>query len=537
MDPHGIPFIEIPHTPALFSDFLYRFARVQKFYAHDPFDTVSYAAAARAVALEPERRQAVADVLAAQNRRFGAGGDTLENIERLREARTVAVVTGQQTGLFGGPAFSAYKALSAVRLADQLTREGLPAVPVFWLASEDHDFAEVNHCWLLDAQQELVALRDTSEPPAHTPVGRVAFDRSIETLQSRAASLWPAGAAEAQRLLAGYVAGKSYAEAFARLFLGLFAGCGLVVLDPLDAKLHAQAQPLLRRALEEAEGLRALVRARDRELEQAGYHVQVRLRENATLLFLFHNGRREPLRRRANGEFLAGQARKPLGELLEELDAAPESFSPNVLLRPIVQDWLLPTAAYVAGPNEIAYFAQASALYEKLLGRMPVIVPRASLTLVEPKVARIMKKYQLSLPALFHGQERLRERLAERHLPRGLARRLAAMESRLDKMLAEAKKEVKQLDSTLAGAADTSRRKMLYQFEKLRRKAAHAQAERTEILERHLVALTNALYPEGGLQERHMSFLSFVARHGLPLVDRLLQEATVPAREHQVIFL
>ncbi|MGH8631373.1 MAG: bacillithiol biosynthesis protein BshC, partial [Burkholderiales bacterium] len=265
--------------------------------------------------------------------------------------------------------------------------------------------------------------------------------------------------------------------------------------------------------------------------------VQVRLRENATLLFLTLNGRRLPMRRRGSVFSLPGEGERSLAELLELLEREPERFSPNVLLRPLVQDSLLPTVAYVAGPNEIAYFAQASVLYDKLLGRMPVIVPRVSLTLAEPKIQRLLQRYELGLKDFFHGREPLRAILAERHLPPRLLRRLERAQAQIEKLLSEAAGELKQLDPTLEGAAGTSQRKMLYQLEKLRHKAARAQAERTEIIGRHLDMLSNSLCPHRELQERRLNFLSFVARHGQELVDRLFEQVSFPCRDHQVIFL
>ncbi len=538
MEPHCIPFSEIPHTTPLFADYLYHFSRLERFFALDPFRPESFQAAARALSLEEARRTAVADVLAEQNEIFAGDLRTQENIRRLREGRVGAVVTGQQVGLFGGPAYSVYKALTAIRLAEKLTTEGLPAVPVYWLASEDHDFAEVNHSEFLDAQQQLVALADSSAPPADTPIGRITFSAGVDTLRRDVERLWPAGrATEAESLLRGYAPGANYAHAFGRLMQRLFAGRGLVVLDPLHPMLHALGRGLFRQALEGAEGLDALGRSQDGKLEKAGYHVQVRLRKDATLLFLTVDGRRLPLRRRGSGFFLPGQGERSLADLLDLLEREPERFSPNVLLRPLVQDSLLPTVAYVAGPNEIAYFAQASALYDKLLGRMPVIVPRVSLTLVEPKTHRLLQRYKLGLKDFFHGREPVHTRLAERHLPPRLLRRLDRAQAQMEKLLSEAAGELKRLDPTLEGAADTSRRKMLYQLDKLRRKAARAQAERTEIIGRHLDALSNSLCPNRELQERRLNFLSFVARHGEELVGRLFEQVNFPCRDHQVIFL
>ncbi len=538
MGEHCIPFTGIPQTSALYREYLYSFEKVAGFYPHNPFEPGSFTAAAKEIARETSRWRAVADALAEQNRGWGAGSEVLENIARLGEGKALAVVTGQQVGLFGGPCYSVYKALTAIALAEGLTAAGTAAVPVFWLASEDHDFVEVNHCLLLDAHDELVALKDEASHADGLPVGRIAFGGSIAGLRQRVAGLWPReSAAEAEELLAGYVPGATYADAFARLFTQLFAGRGLIILNPLNAALHSLSAPLFRRVLEEAEPLHAAIRARDKELEKAGYHAQVHLRDNATLLFASVNGKRVPLRRHGGNFHLTGKGEQAAAALLTQLESEPESFSANVLLRPVMQDWLLPTVAYVAGPHEAAYFAQASVLYEKLLGRMPVIVPRTSLTLVPPKVQRVLAKHKLSVADCWHAPEHLGVLLAYRRIPRRLAGRLERTQARLEKMLAETADGVKQLDPTLEGAVENSRRKMLYQLEKIRRKAARAQAEREAIIGRHAQVLSHWLYPERDLQERRVSFLSFVAQQGRGLVERLLGEVKPPCRDHQVVFL
>ncbi len=538
MGANTIPFTDVPQTSALYRDYLYHFEKVSSFYPHNPVEPASFSAAAKQIAADKTRWRAVADALTTQNRAWGAGSDVQENIARLGEGKALAVVTGQQVGLFGGPCYSVYKALTAIRLAETLTSGGTPAVPVFWLASEDHDFAEVNHCLLLDAHDQLVALKDEASHADSLPVGRITFGDSIEALRQRVAALWPReSAGEAEELLAGYAPRVTYADAFARLFARLFAGRGLIILNPLDAALHSLSAALFRRVLEEAEPLDAAIRARDKELEKAGYHAQVHLRDNATLLFASVNGRRVPLRRRGSNFHLTGKGEQSAAALRAQLESEPESFSANVLLRPVMQDWLLPTVAYVAGPHEAAYFAQASVLYDKLLGRMPVIVPRTSLTLVPPKVQRVLAKYKLSVADCWHAPEHLGVRLAERRLPRRLAGRLDRAQAGLEKMLAETADEVKQLDPTLEGAVENSRRKMLYQLEKIRRKAARAQAEREAIIGRHAQVLSHWLYPERDLQERRVSFLSFVAQQGKPVVERLLGEVKPPCRDHQVVFL
>jgi bacillithiol biosynthesis cysteine-adding enzyme BshC len=538
MESHRIPFAEIPRTSPLFADYLHNFQRVGAFYSYDPFQQESFSQAAREISLDQVRRTTVADVLANQNEEAGAGPETQENIARLRCGQALAVVTGQQVGLFGGPAYSVYKALTAIKLARKLTAQGIESVPVFWLASEDHDFEEVNHATFLEDGGGLLTLRDSASPQKDAPVGQVSFGSSIEELRRQLDDLWPSELKdEPRRLLAGYVLGRGYADAFARLFLQLFADQGLIILDPLHPTFHALSRPLYRRALEQDGRLQSLIRERSRELDRQGYHVQVRPKDSSTLLFFILDGRRLPVRRRGSEFFLPGQGKRSLATLQDQLEAEPSKFSANVLLRPLVQDSLLPTVAYVAGPNEMAYFAQAHVLYEELLDRMPVIVPRASLTLVDPRVQRLFRKYRIGLRECLRGRAGLRALLAERMLPPRLLRRLKGTEAQIEKLLNRTATEVHKLDPTLEEASGTSRRKMLYQFGKIRSKAARARAEREGIVDRHLDILLNSLYPGRGLQERGISFLNFVVRQGQAFVPRLLEQVESPCRDHQVIFL
>lgn len=538
MDSNGISFRQVPHTTTLFADYLYDFPRLASFYAHDPNAPVSFRSAAEAIQLDSERRVALADILTEQNRTFGGDASVEDNIARLRQPGTVAVVTGQQVGLFGGPAYSVYKALTAVRLAAKLTAEGVPAVPVFWMATYDHDFAEVSHTTVLDDGHQFLTLRDDASPSKDAPVGTVVFGNSVQKLRKQLLALWPREQrAEGEKLLAGYQAGKTYGEAFGHLFQQLFAGHGLVVLDPCDARVQALAKPLYARMLEERDELITALQQRNLEIGRAGYHAQVEVRDETTLLFVTVKGRRRALHRRSNGFHLPGRGECSVGRILKELDETPERFSPSALLRPVVQDWLLPTVAYVGGPAEVSYFAQSAVLYERLLGRMPVVAPRASLTLVEPRVGRVLRQYGLEVCDTLVPSARLHARVAERRLPRRLQTRLERTEGKVEKMLEETARAVAELDLTLENAVETSRRKMLYQFSKIRGKVARAQAERTGVVHRHVNMLWNSLYPQRVLQERRLNFLNFAARHGTSLVSCLLEEEKLLCRDHLVIHL
>jgi len=535
MECHCIRPIELPHVTKLFATFLDDFGRLAEFYPQPP-TAAGILAAAREVRQDADARGTVVEVLREQNQRLGADGATLRNLERLA-AGAVAIVTGQQVGLFTGPSYSIYKALSALRVAAQLTEQGTDAVAIFWLATEDHDLAEINHSyWPGRAGLERIEVPATEG--TGRPVGEVQLGETVLAAVARAHALMEGPAAEelGRFLAESYRPEETFGSAFGRLMARLFAGQGIILLDPLDASLHRLVAPIYRRALEENQILTQELLARGKTLDRAGFHAQVKVTERSTLLFLNVDGRRLPVRQRGAG-FAAGGATFSAAELLDLIQRTPEAFSANVLLRPVVQDALLPTAAYVGGPAEIAYLAQAEVVYRRLLGRMPAVLPRASFTLVEPHVARLLKKYGLELRDVLRGRQHLRGKLERQFLSKALARRFDASERTIRRLLAGLRQPIGKLDRTLLGALETVERKMLYQFLSLRSKVGRAQNIRTGLLDAHEQQLTDALYPHRGLQERTLCFLPFLARHGPGLLVELAERAGIGATQHQVLFL
>jgi bacillithiol synthase len=535
MECHCLKPSELPHRTKLFTAFLENFSAVERFYAHPP-NLEGALESARLARVEPETRVAVVEVLREQNRLLGADSATEQGLDRLA-AGAAAVVTGQQVGLFGGPSYSFYKALTAARLARELTARGADAVPIFWLATEDHDLAEINECfWFTRHGLERLAL-PVDEAPAGRRVGELPLSGEVASLVEQAvASLeGPSAATVTGALRDAYAPGATWGSAFGKLMARLLAGRGIILLDPLDARLHRLAAPVYRRALRESETLTRGLVSRSRELGRAGFHAQVKAAERSTLLFLNVEGERLPLRRREAG-FAAGRNGFSLEQLDQLIERSPEAWSANVLLRPVVQDALLPTTAYVAGPAEIAYFAQGQVIYRELEARMPAIVPRAGFTLVTPVIARLLKKYHLEVCDVFRGRQHLRACLERQSLPAGLGARLDRSEKALERLLAGLRAPLHQLDPTLTGALDTAERKMLYQLRKLRRKAGRAANFRSGVLDRHESLLRDALFPRRNLQERSLSFLPFLAAHGLGLLDELDQCIRVGVA-HQVAFL
>lgn len=548
MEPQAVPFRDIPHTTDLFAAYLDEFSSAARFYSHTP-DASGIDAAAREVRLDAQTCRAVVDVLREQNRNFGPSNQidsaVSENLDRLA-AGAVTIVTGQQAGLFSGPAFSFYKALSAIRCAEETTRRGIEAVPIFWIATEDHDLAEVNHTFW-NTRQGLTRY----ELPARDEftgrrVGDVPLGDSVQSTVADAAKTLDGACMEtiSAALRESYSPDETYGSAFAKLMSRLLAGRGIIFLDPLDSRLHRIAAPIFSRAFAESGELREALLARSQELESAGFHAQVKVTRESTLLFFTVNGRREPVRTR-NGRFFAGETEFSSPQLAQVIEKTPEAFSPNALLRPIVQDALLPTAAYIGGPAEVAYLAQSQVIYQRILGRMPAVLPRASFTFVEPPISRFLALYDLGFNDILAGPQHVRAKMEQKSLPGGLSSRFDRSEQALRNLLDEFKAPLENLDVTLVGALQSTQEKILHQFNQLRGKAGRAENFRTGVLDRHQHILFDALYPEGGLQERSLCFLPFLAAYGSDILDKLLQVSYVgspsaadsKSREHQIIFL
>ena len=534
-----LPFTQIPHTTRLFADFLSDHSKVQQFYPRSAYFNQWFKDEASTLCYDSVRRQRVSSILERQNQGWGASGKTLENIARLR-AGASAVVTGQQVGLFGGPLFSILKALTAVKLADHATQSGVDCVPIFWLATEDHDLAEVNEISLPGSDASLQNLTAPVRGLPDAPVGTVKFGEEIQSVVEAAAGLL--GPSEiSDSLREAYRPGETFGSAFARLFARLFAEWGVILLDPADAEFHQIAEPIYRAAIERAEELDESLLARGKMLEAAGYHQQVKVTPSSTLLFALQNGARVPVHRRVindgRAEFLIGEERSSRDELLNRVSSAPQDFSGNALLRPVIQDYLLPTVAYTGGSAEVAYFAQGAVVYEALLGRVTPIVPRFSATVVEAKPKALLERYGLRLPDLFQGPEALRELMAARTLPKELQSAFDHAESSLEKSLAAVRDALARLDSTLVDSATNAASKMQHQLTQLRSKAARAELRQTEVLGRHADLLCNSLYPNKALQERGITGIHFIARHGAEFLSGLYEAIHIDCLDHQIIFM
>lgn len=533
MIPDCIPFSSIPHTTKLFSDYLSQVPGVRKFYPHS-LDSTHVASLASVVPSGTETHRRVADVLERQNRAWGASDAALRNIQRLREGAH-AVVTGQQVGLFGGPLLAFMKMASALALARQIEASGVPCVPVFWMASEDHDLPEVNQALLLTHDFNLIPFEAETKGIKGSPVADIRLAEGTTDLVLQAVDILGDSLAS-DYLRQSYRDGETLSNAYARLYARLFAEHGLIILDPADDELHRIAAPLFVEAIRRAPELDEALLARNRELRDAGYHEQVKVTDLSTPLFALVDGVRVPVHR-ANGEFSIGKERVSTEDMVRRVAEHPEKFSANVLLRPVLQDYLLPTLAYFGGPAEIAYFAQVGVVYEKLLGRVTAVLSRLSATLIEPRIEHLLEKYQVELPEVFHGECELRDCIAARSLPAQLKDDFLKGKLAAEEAMQRISDSLARLDPTLVRAAARASNKMLYQVNRLKRRAAAAELRRNEIIARHAAQIENSLYPRKTLQEREISGVYFYAKYGPSLISRLIELAQAPCPEHKILRL
>jgi bacillithiol biosynthesis cysteine-adding enzyme BshC len=440
------------------------------------------------------------------------------SLEVLSKPGAVTVVTGQQVGLFTGPAYTIYKALTAAKLARQLSSRGTPAVPVFWLATEDHDFAEVNHAWSFDHANRPVRFEVNGQGGNNRPVGFIVIVKwPVERFRASVAE-FPFGAEVANLVEETYSPGVSLGDACRRLLERLLQPYGFLFLDPLHPTTRQLAAPILNRAVKIGAELNELLLKRSRELDAAGYHSQVHVEHGTSLFFLLEEGKRVPIRE--------------LRYTPDQLAERSEQLSPNALLRPVVQDYMLPTAAYIGGPAELAYFAQSQVLYERLLGHMPRLVSRSGFTLFDARSAKLMERYRLRPKDFFHGEESLRERIASRLVPEGLEKHFEEAAAVNDQSLDRLQQAITTFDPTLSDALRKSRAKMLHQLTKIRAKVARETLRRDQRSRDEAEYLYNTVNPHKHLQERFYAMLPFLARHGFELVDQLYDAVKLDCPDH-----
>lgn len=540
-----IPFSEIPQQSRLFVQYQNDPLSLKAFYPNvlaSPEHIPNYIP----TALENYKidRNELCDVLTEINTVFDAGEQTFENIELLRASDTVAVITGQQAGLFTGPLYTIYKALSTVKLARELNQKGIKAVPVFWAATEDHDFEEVSEAFIMEKTGELVGSKYV--PKGRTkgsPVGSTTIASDIEQLIEQLFEDLPQTEFSAElhdKLAQIWADGAKFGDAFGRTLAWVLRKFGIVHIDPMHAGIKRISAPIFEAAIENVDEIVVSVVARGEELVDHGFHTQVLVEKDYFPLFWHDDeGRRLALRKTGEGAFKVKEGHNAfsVSELLKIAVNEPERFSPGVMLRPVVQDFLFPTACYFGGGAEVAYFAQNSEVY-RVLGR-PVtpVFHRQSFTVVEPKQRRVMEKFGLDLAGLFGGKEETTLKLASESVSPDTARLFAEVDERINTEMDRLDQSVSHIEPTLANNVARRRQRIIYHIAALRKKSLLAKVRNDEIANRQIDELFAVLLPHGELQERTINVFSYINKYGLNFIDWIYDAIDLDDKEHRIIEL
>ncbi len=481
-------------------------------------------------------REVLCKSLHSYNSDLGAGPETLENIGLLGRRETLAVVTGQQAGVLGGPLYTFYKAAAAVALAGKLSRQlQAPVVPVFWIAAEDHDFREVNHLYLQDPEgaPRKVELPPRSGPHAleHLPLDREGVLSFLEEFEAQLPET------EFKEGILGQVRehldrSKGLTGWFGRLLTWLFAGSGLVVFNPLMPGLRPLAAPLLADIALKRKEINGVLQAREKEIQALGYPLQVKRQRGHTHLFAFlPGGRAALLWKGGRVGTRQGEDLGTPGEVAAKIRENPGGFGPNVLTRPLVQEVFLPTLSYIGGPGEVSYFAQVMPLYPLFSLKAPVLYPRTSVTLLEPRLADYLERYGLAEEDIFRPREALQAYLQGQGWDT-LEEAFARLEGKIKEEYRGLKEELSRVDRGLEALAEKNLGRVLQEAAYLRGRGQQALKEKHRRAVRHFTYLENACLPGGRLQERTYNIFPYLVKYGPGFLQHLRDNLPLEGGHH-----
>ncbi|HEY4613151.1 MAG TPA: bacillithiol biosynthesis cysteine-adding enzyme BshC [Bacteroidota bacterium] len=529
---------------SLFLDYVTDYQKVEQYYNGNFRDEKDWQRCLEWVSRRTIDRSAITQILSTQNRNFHCGVRTLANIDALLNDNTVAIVTGQQVGLFTGPLYTIYKTLTVLKLVEKLKAKysDYNFVPVFWLEGEDHDYEEVSSIQFINSTNELAKLeyQHQSKTPGKNlgAVGTLEFDENIEpffALLETALMQTEFKPKVLSLFRTAYQKGMTFNRAFVHLMNDLLEDSGLIFLDPNDPEVKKLLVPVFKKDLEETPKLCKLVIDQSAELEK-NYHAQIK--PKTVNVFLFHEGGRYLLEPREDGYSLKGTRKTLPKEYIQDvLTNSPHLLSPNVVLRPLCQDTLLPTAAYIGGPSEIAYFAQLKPLYEEFGIPEPIIYPRASATVLEEKVEKVLSRFQVEVSDLFRDTELIKQRVAEEISDVKVDEMFGGTLQAIENSTGSMKEGIQTIDPTLVGALENAKSKMKGALDVLKEKTIAAQKRRHEVSLRQIDKAALYLYPNGNFQERELNIVYFLNKYGLEFVKWLYGELSIEKFKHQIIQL
>ncbi|EQB64187.1 MAG: hypothetical protein RBG1_1C00001G1766 [candidate division Zixibacteria bacterium RBG-1] len=538
-----LTYRDLKETTNLFRDFIYNFEKVDTFYAGNFRKIESFEKCRADLTKRKYFRNEIASILERQNSELGASVQTLKNISYLKDNHASVVFTGQQVGILGGPLFTIYKAISDIKLAGWLSEKlKTKVIPLFWLAADDHDFLEVNHIYLLNPQSQVTKIEYKPRTDWQgKPMAKVILEESINSFSKAVGE----NLAETKyknevldKLFQFYQEGQFLSLAFARWLTFLLGKYGLVIVNPADKDLKKLAAPIFEQEIEQNGRLENIFRETNLKLEQRDYHQQIKKKENYLNIFV-DNGQRSTVRKEKDFFVVEATQEKFTSQQLRGLlNQKPNLFSPNVILRPMIQSYLFPTLAYVGGPSEVAYFAQLKELYKALEINMPVIYPRATVALLERKTLEMLERYSLDIrDILTQDIESVINQVLEKTLPPNWEENFTKTQAEIKSKFEDLESEVAKLEPTLKETFATTKGKVDFELNKLKEKYFQAHKRKNKIVREQLYKVKNHLYPENDLQERKFNLVYYLNKYGFDLIDFLFQSIEVDDFEPKVLIL
>ena len=511
--------------------------RLDPFFVGRPDDPTAVDRVIRARQSDARPHAAIARMVVEQLKTRGAPRQAVAAAECLAEKQTIAVVTGQQAGLFGGPLFTLLKALTAVRLAHTIGQDrGVPTVAVFWVDAEDHDLAEVSSCGVLTGDLEFRRISLPHASDNRHPVSNVPLPDAVDHALDELRSLLPATEFTGhllEQLTDIYRPGTGFAEAFSRLLDTVLGPQGLIVFDASDRAAKPLVSTIFGRELDGRGETSRLASAAGQELEALGYHAQVAPTPDTVAMFRLDR-ERKAIRLRDDG-FEIGSQSVTADQARRDLQEHPDGFGPNVLLRPIIQDTLFPTVTYVAGPSELAYLGQLRRVYEQFDVPMPVIFPRATATIVDRATLRFLSRYDVGFETLQAQDDAVLNRLLAALLPAAVEDAVSAANRAVSDRMDAIGAQISAVDPTLVGAVETTRGRMERDLRNLYGKIVQAAKRRDQTLRRQFTRARSQAFPQGHPQERAVGLVYFLNLYGPHLVDRLAADLPMTIGKHWLL--
>lgn len=542
-----LPYNNLPDFNNLFLDYIDDFDKIKNYYKYDYRDDTEFLNALikkKNTYLKDSdfNRDDLCRVLTTQNKFFNSSEKTYENIELLKSTNTFAVVTGQQVGMLSGPLYTILKALNAVQLANKLNQKfkDYNFVPVFWLECEDHDFLEINNINLLTKENEVKNISyfgvEGEQEKYIKPTGTILLDEKIEELKNEIRN----NLVETDftntvfdYINRSYKVGIDLKTAFARLLNYFLKDEGLIFMDPSEKDLKKPLISIFKKELSTYPSLCEKVIISSAEMEHEYDPV---IKPKPINLFYTHNGNRYLIEPKDSENFGLKNSRQKFSrdELLLILNTNPELFSPNVLLRPVCQDTILPTVAYVGGPSEVAYFAQIKDAYDFYETPMPVIYPRTSVTIIEKRVETFLEKNKLKILDLFHPKDTAR-RMVEKFSEMNIEELFTSYIDELNGVFYQFKQKLESIDKNLVNTLDKKDQQYKDSINMLKDKFMTSYLNQNEIVTKQLNKILSVIFPDNVLQERSLNIIYFLNKYGMDFIQHLKDNINVENFEHQFI--